>query len=119
MACVIQVLTVVLSLGVYLAYMFALHVRSRWPAWPRRRCCGWGPSGFPAIVKPAYARNSELIDHLVLTLSENIQGVHVVKGFGREREEIEQIRRRQPGHEGPEERDLLARPACFSRRWAS
>jgi ATP-binding cassette subfamily B protein len=43
---------------------------------------------FSRLVRPAYDRTRELVDHVVLTLAENIQGVHVVKGFGREREEI-------------------------------
>jgi ABC-type multidrug transport system fused ATPase/permease subunit len=88
---VIQVLTVVLSLGVFLAYTFSLHV------WLTLACLAttpllWlGAAMFSAIVKPAYARNSKLIDQLVLTLTENIQGVHVVKGFGRQQEEIEKF----------------------------
>ena len=44
---------------------------------------------FSRMVKPAYVHNAELVDHLVLTLTENVQGAHVVKGFHREAEEIE------------------------------
>jgi ATP-binding cassette subfamily B protein len=43
---------------------------------------------FSRLVRPAYDRTRELVDQVVLTLAENVQGVHVVKGFGREREEI-------------------------------
>jgi ATP-binding cassette subfamily B protein len=35
-----------------------------------------------------YDRNRELVDHVVLRLAETIQGIAVIKGFGREREEI-------------------------------
>jgi ATP-binding cassette subfamily B protein len=43
---------------------------------------------FSRLVRPAYDRNRELVDRMVLTLAENIQGVHVVKGFGREPQEV-------------------------------
>jgi ATP-binding cassette subfamily B protein len=42
---------------------------------------------FSRIVRPAYDRNRELVDQVVLALSENVQGVHVVKGFARQRQE--------------------------------
>jgi ATP-binding cassette subfamily B protein len=42
-------------------------------------------------VKPAYVESSRLTDQLVLVLSENMQGVQVVKGFGREADEIEKF----------------------------
>jgi ATP-binding cassette subfamily B protein len=35
-----------------------------------------------------YDRNRELVDRVVLRLAETIQGITVIKGFGREREEI-------------------------------
>jgi ATP-binding cassette subfamily B protein len=88
---VIQVLTVVLSLGVCLAYMFSLHVPLTLACLATTPLLWVGAAMFSAVVKPAYARNSKLIDLLVLTLTENIQGVHVVKGFGREKEEIEKF----------------------------
>ncbi len=46
---------------------------------------------FSRSVRPEYLRNSELVDRLILTLSENVQGVQVVKGFGRQEEEIEKF----------------------------
>ncbi len=85
---VIQFITVVLSLAVYLAYMFSLHVPLTLACLATTPLLWWRALMFSKTVKPAYARNSKLVDHLVLTLAENIQAVHVVKGFGREREEI-------------------------------
>ena len=43
---------------------------------------------FSRMVRPMYDRNRELVDLVVLRLAESIQGVQVIKGFGREREEI-------------------------------
>src|SRR4030095_7855243 len=40
------------------------------------------------MVRPLYDKNRELVDRVVLRLAESIQGVQVIKGFGREREEI-------------------------------
>ncbi len=85
---VIQIITVILSLSVYLAYMFSLHVPLTLACLATTPLLWLGAVMFSKVVKPAYARNSLLIDQLVLTLAENIQAVHVVKGFGREREEI-------------------------------
>ena len=88
---VIQVLTVMLSLGVYLAYMFSLHVPLTLACLATTPLLWLAAIRFSRSCRPAYIRNSKLIDQLVLTLSENIQGVHVVKGFGREQEEIDKF----------------------------
>jgi len=89
---VIQMLTVVLSLAVYLLYMFSLQVPLTLACLATTPLLWVGATMFSKVIKPAYARNSRLIDHLVLTLTENIQGVHVVKGFGRQQEEIEKFK---------------------------
>jgi ATP-binding cassette subfamily B protein len=46
---------------------------------------------FSRIVRPMYDRNRELVDKVVLRLAESIQGVQVIKGFGREQDEIDQF----------------------------
>lgn len=88
---VIQFLTVMLSLGVFLVYMLSLHVPLTLACLATTPLLWLGATWFSAVIKPAYARNSKLIDQLVLTLTENIQGMHVVKGFGREKEEIKKF----------------------------
>ena len=42
---------------------------------------------FTGMLRPAYEKNRNLYDKVLLTLSENLQGQHVVKGFGLEDEE--------------------------------
>jgi ATP-binding cassette subfamily B protein len=49
---------------------------------------------FSQKVRPAFLENRTLFDDLILRLSENLRGVHVVKGFAREQEEIARFRER-------------------------
>ncbi len=82
----IQTIIMGLSLAVYLTYMLNLHV-------PLTLACLastpllWAASvAFSTRVRPMYVRNRELFDAMVLHLAEAVQGVHTVKGFGREPE---------------------------------
>ena len=88
---IIQVLTVALSLAVYLAYMLSVHVLLTFACLATTPLLWWAAVRFSRTVRPAYLRNSQLIDRLVLVLSENIQGVPVIKGFGREKLEVEKF----------------------------
>ena len=88
---ILQVLTVVLSLAVYLAYMLSVHVPLTIACLATTPLLWVGAVVFSRSVRPEYLRNSELVDQLILTLSENVQGVQVVKGFGRQDEEIEKF----------------------------
>jgi ATP-binding cassette subfamily B protein len=84
----IKVLAVSLTLTVYLIYMLRIHF------WLTVICLAttpllWiGSVYFSRLVQPAYRKAGELGDQLIRILVENVQGVHVVKGFAREREEI-------------------------------
>jgi ATP-binding cassette subfamily B protein len=69
---IIQVLTVVLSLAVYLAYMLSMHVSLTLACLGTTPLLWMAAVCFSRSVKPAYAENSRLTDRLVLTLSENI-----------------------------------------------
>src|SRR5262245_29719964 len=85
---IIQLVILVLSLVCYLVYMLRIDVGVTLAALATTPVL-WGVTVvFSRLVRPAYDRTRELVDHVVLTLAENILGVHVVKGFGREREEI-------------------------------
>ena len=88
---VIQVLTVLLSLGVYLGYMLSMHVPLTLACLATTPLLWLAAIWFSRSVKPAYNENSRLTDELVLALSENIQGVQVVKGFGIEADQIEKF----------------------------
>ncbi len=83
---IIQGLILVVSLVVYLVYMVQLHV------WLTLACLATAPllliasMVFSHYIRPAYARNRELVDAMVGRLTEDIQGIQVVKGFAREAE---------------------------------
>jgi ATP-binding cassette subfamily B protein len=84
----IQLVILVISLVCYLSYMASIH------AGLTLACLATTPilwvltATFSRIVRPLYDKNRENVDQIILRLAENVQGIHVVKGFGREREEI-------------------------------
>jgi ATP-binding cassette subfamily B protein len=88
---ILQVLTVVLSLAVYLAYMLSVNVPLTLACLATTPLLWWGAVIFSRSVRPEYLKVSTLLDRLILTLSENVQGVQVVKGFGRQQEEIKKF----------------------------
>ncbi len=83
---IIQGVILFLSLIAYIIYMVQLHV------WLTLACLATAPLLlitsliFSHYIRPAYARNRELVDAMVGRLTEDIQGIQVVKGFARERE---------------------------------
>ncbi len=89
----VQMAILLLSLGVYLSYMLRIHVGLT------LLCLATTPilwvlgASFSRTVRPAYDRNRVLVDHMLLTLTENVRGAPIVKGFAREPEEMEKFRR--------------------------
>ncbi len=83
----IQVLIIGLSLTFFLIYMLSIS------PWLTLWCLLTTPMmviltvWFSRMVRPAYRRSRELFDDAVRVLAENVQGVHVVKGFALESEE--------------------------------
>ena len=90
---IIQGLILVLSLVVYLVYMLEIHVGLTIATLATTPLLWWATLVFSRKVRPEYDRNRELVDQMVLTLAENVQGVHVIKGFHREPEEIAKFQR--------------------------
>lgn len=90
---VIPVVMVLLSLALYFVYMLQLHVGLTLACLATMPLTWLLSVRFSRRVRPAYEKNRELVDHMVLTLTENIRGVHVVKGFGREPEEVAKFER--------------------------
>ncbi len=84
----VQVLIMAVSLVFFAGYMLSLHVGltlvcllSTPLLW---LLTGW----FSRLVKPAYRENRRLFDTAIRVLSENAQGVHVVKGFAAQGDEV-------------------------------
>jgi len=81
---VMQSVIMLLSLTLYVTYMVRLH------PWLTLACLATTPVlwltawRFSMRVRPAYLRNRRLVDGLVHDLSEYVQGISVVKGFGLE-----------------------------------
>ena len=84
----IQFVLLLVSLVCYLAYMLSLHVGLTLACLATTPLMWLVTVIFSRMVRPMYDQNRELVDRVVLRLAESIQGVQVIKGFGREREEI-------------------------------
>jgi ABC-type multidrug transport system fused ATPase/permease subunit len=88
---VVQTLSVALCLAVYLYYMLRLHIGLTLAALATTPLLWLAAVLFSRHVRPAYHVASELTDDMVLKLSETVQGIHVIKGFAREDEQIERF----------------------------
>jgi len=84
----IQFVLLAVSLVCYLAYMLSLHVGLTLACLATTPLMWLATVIFSRLVRPMYDKNRELVDRMVLRLAETIQGIQVIKGFGREREEI-------------------------------
>jgi ATP-binding cassette subfamily B protein len=84
----IQLVLLFLSLVCYLAYMLSLSVGLTLACLATTPIMWLVTVIFSRLVRPMYDRNRELVDRVILRLAESIQGAQVIKGFGREREEI-------------------------------
>jgi ATP-binding cassette subfamily B protein len=76
-----------LSLCVYALYMLSTHALLALACLSLTPLLWLATSAFGRFAQPAYAKNRELVDNLVLTMSEGIHGVQVTKVFGRESED--------------------------------
>ena len=79
------------SLVIYMGYMLSLHPGLTLACLATTPIMWLVTTIFSRIVRPMYDRNRELADRIVLRLAESIQGVQVIKGFGREQEEIDRF----------------------------
>jgi ATP-binding cassette subfamily B protein len=84
----IQLVILVISLICYLGYMASIHLPLTLACLATTPLLWILTAGFSRIVRPKYDKNRENVDEIILRLAENVQGIHVVKGFGREPQEI-------------------------------
>jgi ATP-binding cassette subfamily B protein len=88
----VQVVMMTISLAVFLTYMLSIDV------WLTLACLAATPLMFVLSVifsrrvRPAYRKNRELVDETIRVLAENVQGHHVVRGFGLEPREVRKFR---------------------------
>lgn len=88
---IIRLITVILTLTVYLIYMMQMHPMLTLACLATTPFLWASAVMFSAIVQPAYRRASELGDVMIRTLVENLQGIQVVKAFAREAEQAEKF----------------------------
>ncbi len=88
----LQLTLVICSLAFYLAYMLSIDPLLTVACLATTPLLWTASALFTRIVRPAYDRNRELVDQMVLRLSEGVLGVQVVKGFAREQVEIDRFR---------------------------
>lgn len=84
----IQFVLLLVSLVCYLGFMLSLHPGLTFACLATTPLMWLITVVFSRLVRPMYDRNRELVDTVILRLAESIQGIQVIKGFGREPEEI-------------------------------
>lgn len=89
----IELLILVISLTFFLGYMLSIHITLTLACLATTPILWVVTSMFSRIVRPAYRKNRELFDTAVLVLSENAQGVHVVKGFALQERETDKFKK--------------------------
>lgn len=89
---VLQLAILVLSLAVYLTYMLridAVLTLLCLATTPALWAISWA---FCRSVRPAYAESRDLMDRLILVLTETVRGIEVAKAFSREEGEVAKFR---------------------------
>lgn len=89
---VLQVVAVALTLAVYLTYMVQTHAKLTVACLATTPLMALASAGFARYARPLHAKARDLMDNLVRVLTETVQGIHVVKCFSREGEQIRQYR---------------------------
>ncbi len=78
----------VVSLVVYLVYMLRIHPGLTVACLATTPLLYLLARRFSQTIRPAYQTVRDLFDQVILVLGENLQGMHVVKGFAREPDQI-------------------------------
>jgi ATP-binding cassette subfamily B protein len=81
---VIQIFILLISLTVYVAYMVHISPRLTLACLATMPLLWFRSVQFAKAIRPAYVESRELMDQLVLSFAENIQGISTIKGFALE-----------------------------------
>ena len=90
----VQSSILLLSLGVFLIYMLATHVRLTLVSLALTPLLYVATSVFSRWAQPAFRQNRNLADRMVRAMAEGIEGIQVTKVFGREQEQYRRFQRR-------------------------
>jgi ATP-binding cassette subfamily B protein len=85
---VLQGVNMVLTLAVYLVFMWRIHAALTLACLSVTIPLWWVTHYYSGRLRPAYLRNRELFDSLVLLFTESIRGMQTVKGFAAEPHQI-------------------------------
>lgn len=105
---ILQTVTITVSLAITIAYMLSIHVSLTLCCMATTPILWWLSSRFSHRVRPDYKQSREEMDRLVRHLVEDVQGVHVVKGFALERD-------RRRGYDGQNQQVVRQREGIFRR----
>jgi ABC-type multidrug transport system fused ATPase/permease subunit len=88
---VLQGVNMILTLGMYLVFMCRINGRLTLACLSVTGGIWWVARYYSKQLQPAYLRNRELFDQLVLLFSESIRGMQTVKGFAAEPHQIKRF----------------------------
>lgn len=89
---IIQVFLLAITLSLYLFYMLNIHVKLTLICLLTTPVLWLVSVYFSKIMRPAYMESRRLMDKLILTFSENIQGINTIKGFNLEKYSADRFR---------------------------
>ena len=85
---IIQGVVILISLAVYVSYMLSINVRLTLLCMLTVPLMWIVSAYFSRKLKAAYTKDRDNNDKMILDMVERVQGIHVVKGFARENEEL-------------------------------
>ncbi len=85
---IIQGVVIIISLTVYVSYMVMIHAGLTLACMIAVPLMWVLSVYFSKKLKPAYIKDRDNVDKMILDMVESVQGIHVVKGFAREKEEL-------------------------------
>ena len=88
----IQIFIMGLSLAVYLVYMLNIHPGLTLACLATTPALWILSAAYSRIIRPAYLKNRELMDSIILGFSETVSGIQTVKAFSLETERLETFR---------------------------
>jgi ATP-binding cassette subfamily B protein len=87
----LQGCNMLLTLGAYFCFMWRIHSSLTVACLSVTIGLWWVTHYYSVRLRPAYLRNRELYDDLVLFFSENIRGIQTIKGFAAEPQQLERL----------------------------
>jgi ATP-binding cassette subfamily B protein len=104
---VLQGVNMILTLAVYLVFMWRIHAALTVACLSVTIGLWWVTHYYSGRLRPAYLRNRELYDALVLLFTESVRGMQTTKGFAAEPYQIERFEEANRQVSGQQKRIFL------------